>query len=99
MKTPAEKVAKGAAYMDKIMPNWYKKIKIKIFDISSTVNCVAAQTLKDDNPESPFNKHGLWFESHGFDILSGEDNILYEPLQEAWLQEIRKRKRNEKRSS
>ena len=50
--TIEQRVANGAAYLDKILPDWLDQIDLAVFDVASPCNCVLGQVYGnfDDSP-------------------------------------------------
>lgn len=86
-----KEAAKGAEFLDMVKPGWARKIKIKIFYIGCPDNCPIGQLFGYYN-SSIFRTHfcDAFIFSHGFHYKKHSD---FFELQEAWLQEIRKRKK------
>jgi hypothetical protein len=89
MITAQKRVARGAAYLDGLMPGWALKIKIKTLDISCQCNCIDGQLFKNMMLLNMSNKFMV---NHGFGLNVSWHGALYPELQEAWLAEIRKRR-------
>jgi hypothetical protein len=45
MKDSAERVARGAAYMDENYPGWERKINLEILNIASPNSCICGQVV------------------------------------------------------
>lgn len=94
-----ENVLRGAQLLDKKRPNWYNEIDLEKLDIKSIDNCVLGQLY--DYFVTGLDELGVDYSNaseslHGFDIhlesshQTGQD-VAYEQLRLAWIEEIKKR--------
>lgn len=93
-RTLGRRVSKGIKLLDKVKPDWWKKIDLRTFDMGEANYCVLGQSfgnffsgLKHLNlTEEKSIKYGLQASDMGF----GNDKE-YSDLAELWLMEIGKR--------
>jgi hypothetical protein len=91
--SPQDRIAKGLAVLDEKLPEWAAKIKPKVFDIGSNLECVLAQ-LSNGRPYEMLKHLGLrqnQAKSHGFCI--NDDYSDRDALQEAWTAAIKERRK------
>lgn len=49
--TPAERVARGVAWLDATVPEWWAKVELLGFNINSPCNCVLGQVFEPEDGE------------------------------------------------
>jgi hypothetical protein len=62
--TPADAVARGAAYLDRVMPAWADRVTINTLDLSRTCACVLGQLFETDAVQSRINHTGNDFSKY-----------------------------------
>lgn len=62
----AKNVARGAAFLDKVTPGWYKRIDLETLNLMEGSNCICGQAFKEmENP--------LLVEDNGYTWFLGSD--------------------------
>lgn len=91
--TIPERVAAGAAYLDRVMPGWWQRIDLERLDLSSTCNCVLGQEFGHfaAAPEDAYLNAGDAY-AKGFDIHFRDEFGSYEPLTAEWRRLIESRR-------
>jgi hypothetical protein len=98
--TEFERVAKGAAWLDKEVPGWERKIDLSILQLSSCCDCICGQAMADmlegyyidgfsramDISNSAYNYE--WAKDHGFYYYDEHDLVA---LEAAWTSLIKER--------
>jgi len=97
-----ERVAKGAALLDRVEPDWYKHIDRSKLQMDNCITCVLGQcfslksisayenTLRD---RLGINSFGTREADHGFNQYLPPRGLgdTYHNLTDAWIEEINKR--------
>lgn len=92
------RVVKGAAYLDRKVPGWFKKVKIgNRLLMWSSCDCVVGQlegnfwltVRRWMGGKRTLEKERAWVVSRGFWTLLEDD---YPPLRRAWVAAIRERR-------
>jgi hypothetical protein len=101
LKNLCLKVQKGAKFLDKKYPNWYKKIKLDRLDMEWAENCVLGQLYGEYSVGlATLNLHKKSWEKtyiHGkqlgftIETLTGQSSTNFQYLTGLWTQEIRSR--------
>ena len=91
----AERAERGASLLDEKEPLWFNDVDLTIFQINNTEQCVLGQLY--GYYEGGLQKLGLsegsLEQEYGFDISVSEFwNHTWQPLQDAWVNEITKRR-------
>ena len=90
-------VARGAKFLDKDTPGWWKKIKVRKLNMGISYNCILGQldgsywtrqTSFGNTFDEKEEQFAAWAIKHGFNTLYFDHLIL----KELWLEEIKKRK-------
>ncbi len=85
-----EQIARSAKMLDKKMPGWAKKVKLKDFELASDTNCVLGQ-LSDGKPFVLADELGMTSD----EILAKKgflNDKCIPSLDEYWKNEIRSRR-------
>jgi hypothetical protein len=103
--TPAERVARGVAWLDAIVPEWWKKVELRQFDIEARCNCVLGQIFTDHSDDTGFDwavqRYHLGeddadgyneIEAMGFDFICRSEEEVG-ALQSEWFKSIAERQR------
>jgi hypothetical protein len=85
----AERVQRGAAWLDQHQPGWDKTIDIYSLDIQFTNCCVIGQIFGDYN-EWYAKTNDQFVRRHGFDCLHRKDKN-FGKLTKVWMNEIARR--------
>lgn len=89
-------IKRGAETLDKLIPGWFRKVKITELDLSCSCGCVIGQ-LDNAGYYSKLEEKGLLEmpARYGFDIEPYVDDgeREYDKLTEAWKGEIRARRK------
>lgn len=95
------RVKKGAAHLDKRIPDWFEQVKIRPLDMKSGCRCVLGQLFGDYSPgaigvASMSLDEMSEDERLGFDVPAtikyDESEPYYRKLTELWRDEIRQRR-------
>lgn len=103
-RTPAERAAKGAAFLDEKVPGWFRRVKIRPLDLGDECRCVLGQLWEGDSSGvNPYmdqaKKLGISVNSTrgavalGFDRSVKGGSVEYAALTEAWRDLIRVRRK------
>lgn len=95
-----DRVAKGAATLDEILPGWERKIDLEHLYLESACDCVLGQLAVDLLPHSPgdpyeeaveelspwveFERQARWAELRGFALGLAPGNKDYDDEAAAW---------------
>lgn len=66
--TIPQRVAKGAALMDKEMPGWDRRIDLDVLDLQNSCDCILGQEFR------PFDDPNIFGYDIGRDELFGDDD-------------------------
>jgi hypothetical protein len=105
MATIAERVARGAAYLDEREPGWDERIDLETLDLYAPCRCVLGQLATDLNRwgdvRARFGLRAAWMtdsrptaDALGFNVPDGEQQIhrQYLNLTAAWRELIEARR-------
>lgn len=100
-------VERGAAWLDKKCPTWFREIDLESLDLEDAEYCILGQTAACLTPQSlsktywsvlrrfRINGAGLWPSDRGFNLpwllTVSEDDTAFEMLTIAWREYIRQR--------
>lgn len=91
-----ERVARGAAHLDRVRPGWEKKIDVGTLTLSSCKSCVLGQLFSDESEEFHFLRGT---EVLGWDNVAcmvngvgADNNDDFALLQDAWIEAIAERR-------
>lgn len=98
--TAAERVARGAALLDKRMPGWAARIDLSVLDLANECRCVLGQlwTGDDDPYVTGLRTLDLVDGGRPYGFVTGDvgniDDALaeYRELDELWIAEIQRRR-------
>jgi hypothetical protein len=88
------RAAAGAGLLDRIVPFWWRRIKIRPLDISDCRNCLTGQLFGDY--DRGLDRLGLSHDEarhYGFEHNEGDVGGYY-TLTDAWKDEVRRRRRD-----
>jgi hypothetical protein len=93
MLTDRKAAQKGAEYLDRVRPGWYKKINLGNLSIASGTYCILGQLMGEYDTGMRFlNLNVVDSIEMGFHIgLFGGGVTSFEGLNHAWLDEIEAR--------
>ena len=85
----ANRVKKGAAWLDKKMPGWREKINVETLNTFSAGRCVIGQTFGDYNTWNNEYSDAFCFR-HGFNLCDSlsKYEVYRRELTMAWAKEI-----------
>lgn len=102
-----DRVARGAAELDRILPGWERKIDLETLELQTGCRCVLGQLAVDllghpsDDPYEDASEHicpetGIddqiaWEQERGFLLFVTHSPAAYTDLTEAWKRLIRER--------
>lgn len=58
------RVARGAAWLDSICPDWRGRIKVDKLDLANPRSCVLGQLFTDDSRDPELDQAGYWYVLH-----------------------------------
>lgn len=106
-KVADQRVARGAALLDRALPGWAQLIDLGKLDLSDTTMCVLGQLFEDRLEEKAaapefcdsnfaVGRHvlgldGLAIVQHGFDKFSREMRPSFRELDDAWERAVKER--------
>ena len=91
------RAAAGSALLDRMVPGWWRIVKLRPLDIGDSCNCVTGQlfgTYGDGLTELGLELDEA--KAYGFDTASQDSGSNYWILTRSWKDEIRRRREGEK---
>lgn len=83
---------RGKAWLDKIYPNWWRKINLDFLDMSDSRRCILGQLYGDYTHAWNKYRDEIDFDDYGFSVSALEDKYeMYAELEWLWIQEVEKR--------
>src|SRR5690554_6898255 len=102
--TLSQRVAKGVAWLDQLMPGWHNKVHLSVLDANSPDHCIAGQVFRDQGgqffiAQLPSELSYFCPYRYGFGLWPGQDYmncpeeeaVAYEDLTELWASVIQDR--------
>lgn len=96
-----ERVARGAAYLDRVRPGWHEQIDIGQLALESCTRCIVGQLRGFEVLSKPMRSFDPYY---GFDLTENELErdcpndkdgaraVAFRPLQDAWIEAIADRR-------
>jgi hypothetical protein len=93
-----DRVEKGAAFLDKVLPGWENKINVKELDLTFFSGCILGQLYGVPRANLAIKQNFEGAAELGFFLMPSETETApsvleaYAPLTRAWVEEISRRR-------